>query len=89
MRVRIISMRRALHTRLAGHLSPELHDCYTRQRGMFTYTGLSPEQVDRLRIEHGIYLIRSGRMCVAGVNAANVDAVCQAISAVVNSNTAQ
>ena len=43
------------------------------QRGMFSYTGLSPRQVDRLREEFAVYLVRSGRMCVAGLNRGNVE----------------
>ena len=47
---------------------------FLSQRGMFSYTGLSPRQVDRLREEFAVYLVRSGRMCVAGLNRGNVDA---------------
>ncbi len=43
-------------------------DYLLNQRGMFSYTGLSAAQVDRLREEFGVYLIASGRMCVAGLN---------------------
>ncbi len=50
---------------------------------MFSYTGLSAAQVDRLRDEHAVYLIRSGRMCVAGLTQANVDRVAQALAGVV------
>jgi aromatic-amino-acid transaminase len=49
---------------------------------MFSYTGLSAEQVDRLRDEHAVYLVRSGRLCVAGLNADNVGRTAQAIAAV-------
>ena len=49
---------------------------------MFSYTGLSAAQVDRLREEFGVYLIASGRMCVAGLNAGNVQRVAQAFAAV-------
>ncbi|MGT9359333.1 aminotransferase class I/II-fold pyridoxal phosphate-dependent enzyme, partial [Escherichia coli] len=44
-------------------------DYLLNQRGMFSYTGLSAAQVDRLREEFGVYLIASGRMCVAVVSA--------------------
>ena len=44
--------------------------------------GLSPEQVDRLREEFGVYLIRSGRMCVAGLNSRNVEATAEAFARV-------
>ncbi len=49
---------------------------------MFSYTGLSPEQVDRLREEFAVYLVKSGRMCVAGLNSNNVDYVADAFAAV-------
>ena len=49
---------------------------------MFSYTGLRPEQVDELREKHGVYLVRSGRMCVAGLNQDNVEAVAKAMAAV-------
>ena len=53
------------------------------QRGMFSYTGLSAEQADRLRNEHAVYLLRSGRICIAGLNRGNVDRTAEAIAAVV------
>lgn len=83
MRKRISRMRQALYNRLEGRLSGPRLDVYLQQRGMFTYTGLSPEQADRLRVEHGVYILRSGRLCVAGLNDRNVDIVADAIAAVV------
>ena len=49
---------------------------------MFSYTGLSAQQVDRLRDEFGVYLIHSGRMCTAGLNSRNVHQVAEAFAAV-------
>ena len=49
---------------------------------MFTYTGLTEKQVDRLLQDHAIYLVRSGRMCIAGLNRGNVGLVCEALGAV-------
>jgi aromatic-amino-acid transaminase len=49
---------------------------------MFSYTGLSPAQVDTLRETHGVYLVRSGRICMAGLNRNNVEATGKAIAAV-------
>jgi aromatic-amino-acid transaminase len=49
---------------------------------MFSYTGLSAAQVDCLREEHAVYLVRSGRMCVAGLNTGNAQAVADALAAV-------
>ena len=78
MRERMLAMRRALFERI----EPGLEVGYLlRQRGMFSYTGLSAEAVDRIREKHGVYLIRSGRMCVAGLNSSNLDAVARALSA--------
>ncbi len=82
MRKRIAAMRRALHDRLTA-LCPQRDFGYLlSQRGMFSYTGLSAAQVDRLREEHAVYLIRSGRICVAGLNAGNVGRTAEAIAAV-------
>jgi aspartate aminotransferase len=53
-----------------------------RQKGMFSFTGLTPEQVQRLREEHAIYIVSSGRINVAGMNEQNVDVVCKAIAQV-------
>ena len=57
-------------------------DYLLKQRGMFSYTGFSAAQVDRLRDEFGVYLIASGRMCVAGLNSRNVQQVAKAFAAV-------
>ncbi|GIX24795.1 MAG: aromatic amino acid aminotransferase [Caldimonas sp.] len=82
MRARIQQMRRRLHAVLSAQLPGRNVDYFLTQRGMFSYTGLSPEQVDRLREEHGVYLVRTGRMCVAGLNQHNVEAVAKAMAAV-------
>ena len=63
-------------------MSGEKLSRYITQRGMFTYTGLSADQVDRLKNEHGVYVLRSGRMCVAGLNERNVGVVANAIGKV-------
>jgi aromatic-amino-acid transaminase len=52
------------------------------QRGMFSYSGLTKEQVQRLREEYSIYAIDSGRICVAALNTKNIDYVAQAIAKV-------
>jgi aromatic-amino-acid transaminase len=79
---RIARMRVAIHDGLRAHVSGEALERYVRQRGMFTYTGLSAEQVDRLKEELGVYILRSGRMCVAGLNEKNVGIVVDAIAKV-------
>lgn len=82
MRTRIATMRAQIHARLTAHVSGEKLSRYIAQRGMFTYTGLSAAQADTLRETHGVYLLRSGRMCVAGLNTRNVDIVAHAIAKV-------
>jgi aromatic-amino-acid transaminase len=55
----------------------------TTQVGMFSYSGLSKDQMVRLREEFGVYGTDTGRMCVAALNSQNIDYVCQAIAKVV------
>lgn len=52
----------------------------SRQRGMFSFSGLTREQVERLRDEHSIYIVGSGRINVAGITTANVERICRAIA---------
>ncbi|SFT92390.1 aromatic amino acid aminotransferase apoenzyme [Kosakonia arachidis] len=82
MRTRIQAMRQQLVQVLRETVPGGNFDYLLRQRGMFSYTGLSAMQVDRLREEFGVYLIASGRMCVAGLNSRNVQRVAQAFAAV-------
>ncbi len=82
MRTRIAAMRAEIHAQLASHVSDEQRSRYLAQRGMFTYTGLSAAQADALRETHGVYILRSGRMCVAGLNTRNVGTVASAIAQV-------
>jgi len=82
MRERIAAMRRALHDRLAALVPGRDVGYFLAQRGMFSYTGLSAAQVDALREQHAVYLIRSGRICVAGLNTGNVDRTAEAMAAV-------
>ena len=82
MRERILAMRKKLHAVLKAKLPGRNFDYFLTQHGMFSYTGLSAAQVDRLREEHAVYLLRSGRMCVAGLNSGNVEATAVAMAAV-------
>ena len=82
MRTRMLAMRQTLHGVLSAKLPGRDFGYFLSQRGMFSYTGLSAAQVDRLREEFAVYLIRSGRLCVAGLNKGNVEATAQAIAAV-------
>jgi aromatic-amino-acid transaminase len=87
MRTRMLSMRSALHARLDGKVDDSLRARYINQRGMFTYTGLNKTQVDRLKNEFAIYLVNSGRMCVAGLSESNVDYVASSIAVVAAADT--
>jgi aromatic-amino-acid transaminase len=82
MRARIQTMRQQLHAGLAARLPGRDFGYFLAQHGMFSYTGLSAAQADVLREKHGVYVLRSGRMCVAGLNAGNVDRVAEAMAAV-------
>jgi len=82
MRVRMADMRVALHAALTRRVQDRDFGYLLRQRGMFSYTGLSAAQVDRLREAHAIYLLRSGRLCVTGLTPANVEVVAEAIASV-------
>lgn len=83
MRARLTALRHGLHDALLHHTGQsEVWDCVRRQQGLFSYLPLSPEQVETLRQEHAVYLLRSGRLCVAGLTRTNIDYVAQAIVAV-------
>ena len=82
MRVRIKQMRQALQTKLAAAGVKQDVSFITRQKGMFSYSGLNKEQMQRLRGEFGIYGVDSGRICVAALNNKNIDAVVSAIAKV-------
>jgi aromatic-amino-acid transaminase len=81
MRTRIHEMRAGLVDGLAAAGLPQF-DFINRQAGMFSYSGLSKAQVERLREDFAIYALTSGRICVAALNRANLDAVVAAIAAV-------
>jgi aromatic-amino-acid transaminase len=82
MRLRIREMRGLLQERLAQRGTPGDLGFITRQRGMFSYTGLSAPQMQRLRSDFGVYGLDSGRICVAALNRGNLDAVVEAIATV-------
>jgi len=82
MRERIRATRHALVAKLhAAGVGADL-DYITRQKGMFSYSGLSVAQMQRLRSEFGIYGVDSGRICVAAINSRNIDAVVSALAKV-------
>ena len=82
MRARIRHMRVSLVDKLKERGAGQDFSFVVRQRGMFSYTGLSSGQVDRMRDEFGIYAVSTGRICLAALNTRNIDYVADAIAAV-------
>jgi aromatic-amino-acid transaminase len=82
MRVRIREMRKALVEKLKAKAPGHDFDFVIQQRGMFSYSGLTKEQVGRLRDEYSIYAVDTGRICVAALNSGNIDYVVDAIAKV-------
>jgi aromatic-amino-acid transaminase len=80
MRDRIRTMRSGLVERLKAANVDRDFGFVNAQRGMFSYSGLSTTQVDRLREEFGIYAVSTGRICVAALNTRNIDVVANAIA---------
>jgi len=83
MRARIKTMRTELVAKLAAAGVKQDLGFITRQRGMFSYSGLNKAQMQRLRSEFGVYGVDSGRICVAALNSKNIDYVVDAIAKVV------
>jgi aromatic-amino-acid transaminase len=83
MRVRIKAMRQKLVDGLKAAGVKQDMSFITTQIGMFSYSGLSKEQMVRLRSEFGVYGTDTGRMCVAALNSKNIDYVCASIAKVV------
>ena len=82
MRVRIREMRQLLAKKLKEQAPAHDFEFVTKQRGMFSYTGLTKAQVDKLRDEFSIHTIDTGRICVAALNTKNIDYVVAAIAKV-------
>jgi aromatic-amino-acid transaminase len=83
MRERIRSMRESLVAKLRERVPTADFGYVMAQRGMFSYSGLTKAQVQRLRDEFSIYAIDTGRICVAALNSHNVDQVAKAIASVI------
>ncbi|MBP5949441.1 amino acid aminotransferase [Pseudomonas iridis] len=83
MRLRIRGMREQMVSLLAEKAPQRDFSFVGRQRGMFSYSGLTTEQVHRLRNEFGIYALDTGRICVAALNQSNIKAVTDAIVQVI------
>src|SRR3954468_9344290 len=83
MRGRINGMRELLVKTLKAKGVPGDYSFITRQRGMFSFSGLTPEQVEALKQKYAIYIVGSGRINVAGITESNVAPLCEAIADVV------
>lgn len=83
MSSRIKKMRTSLRDKLVSLKTPGTWDHIVEQCGMFSYTGLSPDMVQRLESQHAVYLVSSGRISIAGLNDGNIDHVANAIDEVV------
>ena len=79
MRSRIKEMRRQFVDLLKEYGAEQDFSFIINQNGMFSFSGLTPEQVDRLKDEFAIYAVRSGRINVAGITAANIRYLCESI----------
>lgn len=82
MRDRIRVMRSSLVEKLAAAGARDF-SFINVQRGMFSYTGLTAAQVEKMRAEYGIYAVSTGRICVAALNTRNIEYVAKAIAAVI------
>jgi len=83
MRDRIRAMRTGLVDAIKAQGVAQDFSFVAQQRGMFSYTGLTATQVDRMRDEFGIYAVSTGRICLAALNTKNLDYVAKAIAAVI------
>jgi len=82
VRTAMLGLRESLAAELRRLTNSGRFDFIARHRGMFSQTGASPEQVERMRAEHGIYMVSDSRMNIAGLNAATVPVLARAIVAV-------
>jgi len=82
MRDRIHRLRESFVTGM-GQTAPEQDYAFLlRQKGMFSFSGLTPMQVDQLRNEYGVYIVGSGRINVAGMDESRIDWLCRAVASV-------
>ncbi|WDQ16544.1 amino acid aminotransferase [Rhodopirellula sp. P2] len=82
MRTRIASLRQQFVDGMAATGVDQDFSFLLDQKGMFSFSGLSPMQVDQLRSEHGVYLVGSGRINVAGMNESRMEWLCNAVASV-------
>ena len=82
IRVRIFELRKKFVASISERLPEVDFSHINRQRGMFSYSGISGDIVDQLKKEYSIYLLKSGRINIAGINAGNIDRLCDAVASV-------
>ncbi|MGF1659320.1 MAG: aromatic amino acid transaminase [Rubrimonas sp.] len=82
MRLRMLTLRTGLADALRARTNSDGYDFLARHRGMFSLLGATPEQVETLREAHGVYMIGDSRINIAGLNAAGIDRLTQALIAV-------
>ncbi|WP_114416364.1 aromatic amino acid transaminase [Marinospirillum perlucidum] len=82
MRERINNLRQEFVQALEPFGLADKFACVAQQRGMFSYSGLKPEEVEQLQKEFGIYMVKTGRMNIAGYNQDNLQYLCKAIASV-------
>ncbi|WP_027849655.1 aromatic amino acid transaminase [Marinospirillum minutulum] len=82
MRNRINTLRQQFVAALAPYGLAEKFACVAEQRGMFSYSGLKPNEVAQLQKDFGIYMVKTGRMNIAGYNEQNLPYLCEAIASV-------
>jgi aromatic-amino-acid transaminase len=83
MRRRMVTLREGLADALRRQSNSDRYDFLARHRGMFSRLGISPEQVERLRTEHGVYVVGDSRINVAGLPGGRLDELAKAIVSVV------
>jgi aromatic-amino-acid transaminase len=82
MRERIVKMRALLSNLLEQYIPEKSFEQIRKQNGMFSYLGLSAEDAYSLRNDYGVYILESGRLCIAALNEGNIERVADAISKV-------
>jgi aspartate/tyrosine/aromatic aminotransferase len=85
MRKRIQNLRREVVAQLRAHCPQRDFSFITRQRGMFSFFGISPEQVQALRTQHHIYMTSDSRMNIAGLRKENLEYFARATAQVLSS----
>jgi aromatic-amino-acid transaminase len=80
MRERMLEVRRTLAEALRQRTNSDRFDFIARHRGMFSLTGISPEEIERVRAEHGVYIVGDSRINIAGLNAESVATLAAALA---------